>query len=118
MDLHGVTGKPYKHPEVRRTIPTFNRPSVNLGGGKPAKRSWKDTSVLKLTVGDTVAQFGTIAEVKEIVSIPGRESLSAPEPSPPTWTIQLFNVMGAQRVYPGHERVYAFTKDLPKTTDE
>lgn len=110
MELHGVTGKPYKHPQVRRTVPTFTRASISVGA---VRRSWKDTPVAELAVGDTVAQFGTLAEVSQFVRHDsvredGGQDVLVERPS---WRVKVHNVMGETREYPGEQRVFAFTKD-------
>src|ERR1044072_1433673 len=95
MELHGVTGKPYKHPQVRRTVPTFSRPSIDLDGGTRVQRAWEDVSVLKLKKNDAVVGFGTISEVQQFLDRPERESFSAPlDPAIPNWRVRLYNVMG------------------------
>lgn len=116
MDITGVTGKPYKHPQVRRTVPIHTRSRIDLDGGSRVKRSWRDTSVTNIVEGDTVADFGLIESVVEFVNVPDRESFNSEAPAPPpTWRVRFYNVMGDWRDFPGEQRVFAFSKDpLPK----
>lgn len=109
MALEGITGSPYKHPEVRRKIPkAYARPSISVGGSGPVyvKRSWKDTPVTQVVEHDTVAEFGIVAEVSEVVQERGDMTGQLIQ-----WVVQLHNVMGEHRDYPGQTRVFAFTAD-------
>lgn len=100
MELHGVTGAPYKHPIVRRKIPApFSRPSINATGGKPVKRSWKDTSIVDLKPGDTVADFGTVESSVEFINTD----------SDMPWRVRVYNVMGDYRDFVGNDRVFSFS---------
>lgn len=106
-EIHGVTGKPYDTPGVRRKLPDpHQRPRIDLDGGRRVKRSWKDTSVLDVQAFDTVAGFGIVAEIdvkfRALVDDPEQESL---------WLARLTNVLGEIRDYGGEQRVYAFSKD-------
>ena len=107
MELHGVTGKPYKHPEVRRKLPTpFTRGRIDLDGGTRAKRSWKDTPVAKVVAGDMVADFGLVEATSEFIRVPEGH------PEPAVWRVRLYNVAGDYKDFPGEQRVYAFSKDI------
>lgn len=103
MELHGVTGKPYSHPRVRRSVPTFSRPRIDLdsGTGRRIKREWRETAVCDLEQGDTIAGFGTIEEVVEW--------LRATDETP--WRIRLYNVHGEFRDFPGEQRLFAFAAE-------
>ncbi len=103
MELEGVVGSPYKHPEVRKKLPApFERARIDLDGGTHRKRSWKDTWVLDLKPGDMVPDVGQVAEVENIVTT---DDLSD------VWRAKITNVLGRVIWYPGHQRVYAFTVD-------
>lgn len=112
--LEGITGSPYKTPNVRKTIPkAYSRPSVSVGGGtgpRFVKRSWRDVKVTEVKEYDTVAEFGIVAEVEEVINIPQTIDLRD-IPDRPFWTVRLHNVMGETKDYPGHDRVFAFTAD-------
>lgn len=113
MEIQGVTGKPYSVPKTRRALPQpFARQRIDVGGGSRVPRSWQDRSVLDVKQGDTVAEFGTVAERVEFVNIPDREGFSAPAPEAPVWRVRLYNIMGDYRDYPGEQRVFAF---VPQT---
>jgi hypothetical protein len=100
MELHGVTGAPYKHPTVRRAIPApFARPSINATGGKKIKRTWKDTAVIDLEQGDTVAGFGTVESSVEFINTE----------SDVPWRVRIYNVMGDYRDFVGNDRVFSFS---------
>lgn len=119
MELHGVTGAPYKHPEVRKRMPDpFTRPSIAVGGGaKQIKRSWQDVSVTALQPGDTVAGFGSVDHTVEFTNVEqvweaggweqGGEDILVDRQ---VWTVRVFNVMGEHTDYPGEQRVYAFAE--------
>lgn len=109
-ELHGVTGAPYNTPQIRRAMPApFNRPRIDLDGGRRIKRSWKDTQVGKVKKGDTVADVGLIEAVIETIELPG---LGTEEPLiDMPWRVQLHNVQGDFWNFSGHQRVYAFTPD-------
>lgn len=112
MDLHGVTGKPYSTPQVRKKLPApFNRNRIDLDGGRRVQRSWQDLSVLKVKPGDTVAGFGTVSEVVEFINIPESHS-----PDASSWRVRLYNVMGDWKDYPGEQRVFAFAPEPEVTT--
>jgi hypothetical protein len=112
MELHGVTGKPYATPQIRRKLPApFSRSRIDLDGGRRAKRDWKDVSVLHVKEGDTIANFGTVAHRVEFVNIPDRESFSSPAPEHPVWRVRFYNVVGDWKDYPGEQRVFAFVKE-------
>lgn len=98
-----------KHPEVRTKIPSpFQRSRVDLDGTGRVKRDWQMRLVSRVAVGDTVAQFGTVAEVAETVTdVIRREGLTVPRVVP-TWTVVLTNVLGQQRSFPGNESVHVF----------
>lgn len=116
MELHGVTGKPYKHPEVRRTVPTFTRASISIGDG--IKRAWRDVGVAAVREGDTVAGFGSVVEVGEFVIQEqvwqdgdrenGNEDVLVERPA---WRVRLHNRAGESREYRGEQRVFAFVPD-------
>jgi hypothetical protein len=124
MELHGVTGSPYKHPEVRRKMPApFTRSRVDLDGGRRAKREWQDVNISDIKAGDTVAGFGTVDAVSEFVNVEteyyeepgcgcchGGEDIHL-ERERPVWRIRLFNVMGEYRDFPGEQRVFAFARE-------
>lgn len=106
MELHGVTGAPYKTPNVRKKLPApFLRDRIDLDGGRRVKRSWKDLSVLKVKRGDLVADFGRIEAVGEFIEHPDGHA------SPTIWRVRLYNVVGEYRDFPGEQRVFAFTPD-------
>lgn len=110
MELHGVTGKPYSTPHIRKKLPApFTRSRIDLDGGRRAKRDWKDISVLLVQKGDTVSNFGTVAERVEFVNIP-EDGLAA------DWRVRLYNVLGDWKDYPGEQRVYAFVRE-PEPVD-
>lgn len=95
---NGIGGTPYKHPEVRKKIPQpFRRPSINAGG-QSVKRAWRDTVVHRIVPGDTVAEFGIVAEAAETLV-------------DHFWTIRLTNVLGQTRDFNGHARVFAFSPE-------
>ncbi len=100
MELHGVSGSPYKHPRVNRTIPApFQRPSINAGGGQ-VKRKWQPVRVSDLHEGDTVADFGTIAAQ---CTIKVRDPLE--------YFVEFTNVHGDVRRYKIHDEVFAFSTE-------
>lgn len=106
-----IGGAPYQTPQVRRKLPApFSRPRIDLDGGRRVKRAWQDTSVTDIKAGDTVAGFGTVASVREYVSVDhcGQDN---PAVQVPTWQIRLFNVFGEARTYPGEQRVFAFSQE-------
>lgn len=106
-EIHGVTGAPYKTPQVRKKIPAPHaRQRIDLDGGRAVKRSWKDTSVLDVKVGDIVASIGRIEATKEIIVIP-----AVGDDGDVSWVVQLTNVAGDRVDLFGHQRVYAFTPD-------
>ncbi len=109
MELHGITGAPYKTPQVRKKLPApFARPVIDLDGGRHRKRSWKDTSVLDLRKGDVVSGYGKVDVVEESI----RVSPAFDEDNPAdVWRVRVYNVMGAFHDFGGHDRVYAFTVD-------
>ena len=110
MELHGVTGSPYKHPETRRTLPApFERPSITVGGAKARKRVWRDTPVAKLQPGDTVANIGVVQRIEELVRIPAPDTCDEEPPGEDVWIITITNVMGEGFDMLGHQRVFAFT---------
>lgn len=97
MDLHGVTGKPYAHPKVQKTLPApFQRPSINAGG-TPVKRSWQQTKVADLTEGDIVADFGLVEQVQLFVSR-----------DPHEYYVDVTNVLAVTKRFGIHETVLAF----------
>lgn len=102
MELHGVTGKPYKHPEVRRTVPTFSRQRIDLDGGRQVKRVWQDTSVLAITAGDVIAGFGRVKTFVEY--LPEVNGLTSTK-----WLVRIYNVEGAWKDFGGEQRVFAFS---------
>lgn len=107
MELTGVTGAPYKHPEVRKKMPApHSRDRIDLDGGTRQKRSWKDTSVLKVVGGDVIAGFGRVESAVEFM--PTFDQESGPLFN---WRVRIFNVEGAWKDFGGHERVFAFSKD-------
>jgi hypothetical protein len=107
-DIHGVTGTPYKHPEVRKKMPApFNRPRVDLDGGRRVKRSWQDMSVLKVKQGDTVAGFGTVEAISEFIQIADHSNNAS------IWQVRLYNVLGDFKDYRGEHRVFAFAPESP-----
>jgi hypothetical protein len=109
-ELHGVTGAPYATPSVRKKLPQpFQRPSIHASG-PPEKRSWKDTRVTEVQARDTVAEFGIVAAVQEFLDATQVDPESG-EAQTGWWRVRMHNVMGEIRDYPGHDRVYAFTKD-------
>lgn len=111
MELTGVVGAPPSHPRVQRKLPSpFTRHRIDLDGGRQVKRAWQHISVLEVKKGDTVAGFGTVEVVAEFVRNTD-ENGKADQSGPVNWRIRLYNVMGDYRDYPGHERVFAFTKD-------
>lgn len=102
MELHGITGAPYKHPQIRRKMPApFVRPSISLDGHYRVKRVWQDTAVCDLVEGDTVAGFGTVEAKAEFIQVSADE----------VWRIRLYNVMGEWKDFPGYDRVFAFSKE-------
>lgn len=116
-----MTGKPYKHPEVRKKMPgSFTRPSITVGGGtaKQVKRTWQDMSVTDIKKYDTVAGFGTVAAVVEFIEIDqvfenggwdeGNEDVLVDRP---VWRIRLHNIMGEYQDYPGEQRLFVFAAE-------
>lgn len=112
-EIHGITGAPYSTPSVRKKLPApHSRNRIDLDGGSRVKRSWQDTSVLDLSNGDMVSDFGLVVEdPEEIMQIPTVDQMSGEVPGRPVWLIRLTNLLGVTRDYPGHERVYAFVKE-------
>jgi hypothetical protein len=115
MELHGITGKPYATPQVRRKLPApFTRPLIDLTGGRAVKREWKDLSVVKIERGDVVAGFGTVAGKAEFINVDNTEWETDPEDREdvlvdrPVWLVRLFNVMGDYKDFPGEQRVFVF----------
>lgn len=107
MELHGVTGAPYKHPEVRKRMPApHSRDRIDLDGGRQVKRSWKDTSVLKIVKGDVVAGFGRVESSVEFLPKFTNEDLG--------WRVRLYNVEGVWKDFAGHDRLFTFSKDEKK----
>lgn len=103
MELHGVTGKPYNTPQVRKKMPPpFSRNRIDLDGGRRVKRDWTDISVLKVKKGDTIAGFGTVEAVSEFIQINDASNV------PSVWRVRLYNVMGDYQDFPGEQRVFAF----------
>jgi hypothetical protein len=109
MELHGITGKPYKHPEVRKKIPVFNRPRIDLDGGRRVKRSWQDLAAHKIGAGDTVAGFGTVEKRFEFINTPDWGEGTGTDTM--YWKIRLINIMGEHRDYSGEHRVFVFAPD-------
>lgn len=112
MSEASIGGSPYKVPAVRRSVPSFNRDRIVIGGSGPApvKRVWKDTLVTKVDVGDTVAEFGIVAEIAEMLHIPDGFKIEHVEDRELVcWRVRLYNVVGDVKDYPGHTRVMAFT---------
>lgn len=106
LELTGVTGAPYKHPEVRKRMPApHSRDRIDLDGASREKRSWKDTSVLKIIEGDTVAGFGRVVSAVEFIPRFADRDLES------RWQVRLTNVDGVWRDYGGHERLFAFSRD-------
>lgn len=100
-----VGGAPYKTPNVRRKLPApFSRARIDLDGGSRVHRDWKDTPVIDIKRGDTVAGFGTVDKVGEVIQIDNADGRYP-------WLVRLHNVMGDHRDYPGEQRVFAFTAD-------
>ncbi len=100
MELHGVTGAPYKHPKVQKTLPApYQRPSIDAGG-TPVKRSWKQTKVADLIEGDVVAEAGKIKLVELMVTH-----------DPHEYWVDVTNVVGVTKRYGIHETVLAFHPD-------
>lgn len=109
MELHGVTGAPYKTPQVRRKLPApFTRDRIDLDGAR-VKRSWKDVAVTEVKKNDVVADIGRIETVVESIELPG---LGTDEPlRDMPWRVRLYNVVGQYWDFPGNQIVYAFTPD-------
>lgn len=125
-ELHGIVGAPYETPQVRKKIPApFSRERIDLDSSTRVKRNWaKDTSVMHLKVGDTVAGFGVLHEVKQRmcyedmdgnILVEKSEQLTALLDECDTlrvrWDVTLTNAIGDRRVYSGHDRVYAFVPE-------
>lgn len=105
MEMHGITGAPYKTPSVRKKLPApYQRPVIDLDGGTHRKRSWKDTSVLALKPGDVVSGYGKVADAFEEFSM-------SPSGDKALWRVTVTNVLGEKHLFGGHDRVYAFTVD-------
>lgn len=110
-EIHGVTGKPYSTPHVRKRLPApFTRARIDLDGGRHVKRSWKDTSVLDIKEGDIVADVGRIDVVTEFIQTPELASRGK-EQTPVVWRVRFINALGDYFDFPGHQRLYAFTAD-------
>lgn len=105
MELHGVTGAPYKHPQVRRTVPTFARQRIDLdSGGRRVKRVWQDISVLAIAAGDVIAGFGRVENfVEYLPQVDGQTSTQ--------WRVRLYNVDGVWKDFGAEQRVFAFSVD-------
>ncbi len=102
-----VSGVP-AHPQVRTKLPTpFQRPRIDLDGGtgRQVRREWRTVLANRIGEGDTVAGFGTIYEVTEILNLPGRGERVPDDP----WTVTLTNMLGERRVLRGSEPVFVFT---------
>lgn len=109
VELHGVTGSPYKTPQVRRKLPDpFTRQRIDLDGGRRVKRTWQEVSVTVLKQGDTVAGFGTVDAVSEFIRAPQDGSL---DDELVVWRVRLYNVMGDYQDFPGEQRVFAFAPE-------
>lgn len=105
-ELHGVTGAPYKTPQVRKVMPApHERKRIDMDGGSRVKRSWKDTPVTDIQAGDLVANVGLVTFVGEFLGDHDDEALRL------FWTFRLTNALDEHFRFPGHERLYAFTKD-------
>lgn len=110
-EIHGVTGAPYKTPQVRKKLPSpHQRDRIDMDGGTRVKRSWQDISVLKIQKDDIVSGVGRIAAVSEYLAVPDQQAL-AREDYEVTWTITVSNVMGDMFTFHGGQRVYAFTRE-------
>lgn len=102
MQLEGVTGAPYKHPEVRRKMPApHSRERIDLGGGIAVKRAWKQTAVTDIRSGDTVADFGRV-HIFQTYLDPNDDY---------AWLVKLTNVFGVIREFPGYTSVLAYTPE-------
>lgn len=118
-ELHGITGAPYKTPQVRKVHPApHSRHRIDMDGGSRVKRSWKDTPVAEIQPGDLVANVGMIRMISEFLSIPELGPDDDPDDDPdevpgvPVWTFRLHNALQEFWDFPGHQRVYAFTPDV------
>ncbi len=112
MELHGVTGSTYKHPNVRKKLPPpFTRNRIDLDGGRQVKRSWQDLSVVKVKKDDIVADFGRVEAVSEFIRV--HEGIGGDD----VWRVRLFNVMGEYRDFRGEQRVFVFAPE-PVFVDE
>jgi hypothetical protein len=109
MDLEGVVvNNPRSVPGVRKKIPVpFARQRIDLDGGRRVKRCWQDKAIHEVVKGDTVAQFGTVAQVAEFIRTP---ELGQRE-GDVTWRIRLYNVMGDYEDFPGEHRVFVFAAE-------
>jgi hypothetical protein len=50
-------------PGIRRAVPKFSRPAIDLGAGRQVKRGWKSVSPADLKPGDTVVDVGLLVWV-------------------------------------------------------
>jgi hypothetical protein len=107
MELHGITGAPYKHPQVRRTTPVFQRQRIDLDGGRRVRRTWQDTAVCDLKKGDTVPGLGTVESTVEFISVERADEGLMP------WRIRVYNVFGEYKDFPGEQRLFAFAAEKP-----
>ena len=106
MHYEGIQTKAHNVPGVRKKLPApFNGERIDLDGGIHLKRDWRDVKITDVKKGDTVAGFGTVAEVVEFVNVPDIEELAK---ASSIWRIRLHNVMGDYQDFPGEQRVFAF----------
>ena len=103
MNLEGITGSPYKHPNTRRTTPSaFQRPSISVGN-RGARRAWREIPARDVKIGDVLPDVGEIAAVHEELRVPDDVSGSL------VWTVTVTNVLGATFTFPGEHSVKAYT---------
>ncbi len=97
-----VPGTP-SHPQVRRKMPDpFQRPVIDLDGGRAVKRSWRTVLACDLKAGDTVPGIGLITSVVESVVKTGERY---------EWPVTVEGGVGIRRVFKGSDQVLAFVPE-------
>lgn len=105
--LHGISGAPYSHPNVRKKVPNpYQRPSISVGGTQ-VKRQWAEVRVHDLAAGDVVPGVGLIADVREDITVPDHLD----DKTPIVWKVTITNAFGKTFTYPGEHTVMAYTPE-------
>lgn len=85
-------------PTTRRTLPTpFTRPSISVGVPPAQRRRWMHLAATYISVGDIIANLGTVTDVVE----------SAEDPM--AWSVTVTAGAGNTRTFHGAEPVWVFT---------